>query len=515
MKKTLLTLAIIASSSLNIAIAAKGDICINCPDLAPIKDASKFIDGDYYSKAYAAVNGDLAVFRAELIKDISEGQIQLSYSEAWTALTHTDEDPANPSNLILLYKGLSIPKNHNASTKPADVTTEEHNDYWNREHVWAKSHGFPNESQQGYTDIHHLRPADKTVNSARGNKDFNAGGNPNSETNINFSTPDSWEPRDAVKGDVARMMLYMDLRYDLGTATGMPDLVLVDKVGTSSTTTDGKAEFGKLCTLIKWNFDDPVDAFELARNNAVYEYQGNRNPFVDHNEWVDVIYKDVCSNIVAPSSATIDKISDTVEGRAITLTLTTTADTPTYAWEQLEGATITGLDLTTKNLTFNAPEVADGDKETFKFKVTVVDKDAKEVTASITFNVIDSSYITPLKLSISSRKNINTGDFITLSAASETKAKIVNYTWLQTDGPTVDVDDLRLQEIYFTAPTVSQKTNLTFQVTAKDSDGNSAISETTFSVSSAEPSSKSSSSGGSFGIFGILSLLGLGFLRRK
>ncbi|MGC3832907.1 hypothetical protein ACPSKX_00555 [Moritella viscosa] len=114
MKKTLIALAILATSSLNIAIAAKGDICTNCPDLSPIKDASKFVDGDYYTKSFNAINSNLATFRAALIDDISAGQKQLSYSEVWTALTHTDEDPTNSNDIILLYRGDSIPKNHNA-----------------------------------------------------------------------------------------------------------------------------------------------------------------------------------------------------------------------------------------------------------------------------------------------------------------------------------------------------------------------------------------------------------------
>ena len=78
------------------------------------------------------------------------------------------------------------------------------------------------------------------------------------------------------------MMFYMATRYE--GESGDPDLELVDYTGT-----DGPI-FGKLSTLIEWNAEDPVDDFERNRNDVVYSYQGNRNPFIDHPEFVDAIY---------------------------------------------------------------------------------------------------------------------------------------------------------------------------------------------------------------------------------
>ncbi|QUM79439.1 endonuclease [Moritella sp. 5] len=294
MNKSLLLFAVFATISSG-SVLASPNICTNCPVLNKVKDITNYAPGTYYADSQAAYGGDLATFRKAIISDISKGQKQLSYGEVWTALTHTDEDPQNSDNVILLYKGNSIPKNHNGSG-----AASANQDYWNREHTWPKSHGFPKKSQQGYTDIHHLRPADISMNSARGNKDFHNGGTPVPEDNRNLSTKYTWEPRDEVKGDIARMMFYMDVRYDENTGINMPNLVLVDAINTNPTSGKNLPKLGKLCTLIEWHFQDPVNDFERARNNTIYEYQGNRNPFIDNPEWVDTIYKGRCNESKVP-----------------------------------------------------------------------------------------------------------------------------------------------------------------------------------------------------------------------
>ena len=193
--------------------------CFNCPPLDKVADATTFDDSNYYANAIAAVNNNLSAteLKAAITAAISQNQKQLTYSEVWTALTQTDEDPANPDNVILLYRGNSIAKFSNGSGSQSSNP-----DNWNREHVWAKSHGFPSSSLEAYTDINHLRPADISVNSSRGNLDFDNSDTPLTEAPLNKVDDDSFEPRDAVKGDVARMVFYMDTRYEGMDAT--PDL---------------------------------------------------------------------------------------------------------------------------------------------------------------------------------------------------------------------------------------------------------------------------------------------------
>ena len=115
---------------------------------------------------------------------------KLTYDQVWDALEVTDQDPANASNVVEIYSGRSISKTLNGGGV----------DDWNREHVWAKSHGDFGTATGPGTDIHHLRPEDVTVNSTRGNKDFDNGGTAVAQCPDCFSDADSFEPRDAVKG---------------------------------------------------------------------------------------------------------------------------------------------------------------------------------------------------------------------------------------------------------------------------------------------------------------------------
>lgn len=149
------------------------------------------------------------------------------------------------------------------------------------------------------TDVHHLRPEDISVNSARNNKDFDVGGSlyiDKSGPTECYSDADSFEPRNAVKGDVARMLFYMAVRYE--GDNGEPELELVDAVNTFDMNTPGKGYHGKLSTLLQWHISDPVDSFEINRNNVVYKYQKNRNPFIDHPEYVDEIWTAIKTGIV-------------------------------------------------------------------------------------------------------------------------------------------------------------------------------------------------------------------------
>lgn len=212
---------------------------------------------------------------------------QYSYDALWTQLRYTDEDPANSNNIIQIYTGWSIPKSHYGGG-----ITE-----WNREHTWSKSHGDFGESRPAGTDLHHMRPCDATVNSAKGNKDFDEGGSEYIDASPytgypaatgNYTTSSTWEPRDEEKGDVARMIMYMATRYE-GTDTSF-DLEIVDYNNSSP---DNQPYYGKLSTLLNWHAEDPVDAWEILRNERIYERQGNRNPFVDHPEYAQYLWTPV------------------------------------------------------------------------------------------------------------------------------------------------------------------------------------------------------------------------------
>ncbi|MCF7858103.1 MAG: endonuclease [Candidatus Cloacimonetes bacterium] len=220
-----------------------------------------------------------------VLNDIIDNHTELTYSQVWDALRDTDEDPENPENVILLYTGWSVTN--------AGYPT------WNREHTWAKSHGgFDNDPPCG-TDVHHLRPTDVQVNGDRGNLDFDYSDNPYPAIPTCFYDSDSWEPRDEVKGDVARMIFYMATRYE-GENSEL-DLVVVDEVNTAP-----NPEHGKLSTLLEWNSLDPPSSFEETRNDRIYtNWQGNRNPFIDHPEFVGYIWGNTNPELTAEFTADI------------------------------------------------------------------------------------------------------------------------------------------------------------------------------------------------------------------
>ena len=188
---------------------------------------------------------------------------------------------------------------------------------YNREHTWPNSLGFASTTgDKGlpyapYTDTHMLYLTDAQWNADRGNKPFGkcdancgerateanngqGGGSGGYPGNSNWvRTPDGntgtfevWGKR---KGDMARAVMYMAIRYEGGkdAATGQsePDLELTDDRSKIVKTSSSPAYMGLLSTLIDWHLADPPSAAERARNDVIYSFQGNRNPFIDHPEW--------------------------------------------------------------------------------------------------------------------------------------------------------------------------------------------------------------------------------------
>ncbi len=351
--------------------------CVNCPEISKVGNDATFDDATYYADVMAASRADLAT---ALNLSISARHVPLTYGQVWSVLTFSDEDPDNTDNIIELYTGNSIAKLENGSGPNAN-----NQDSWNREHVWSKSHGFPDEAQLGYTDAHHLRPADWSMNTLRSNLDFDNGGDAVEESPMNYKDGDSWEPRDEVKGDVARMMFYMDTRYN-GADESMPDLVLVNEI-TDSATVDGVAKFGVLCTLWDWHKADPVSAMEMQRNAVVYEYQGNRNPFIDHPFFGDQLFGDACTmpviHITGPSVVN--------EGDTVTVDASGTTDVDPanlmFHWRQTTGALIQ-FQYDAKSISFTAPKVS-GDIP-ISFELTVSDG-TNTVTETFSLVVEDTS----------------------------------------------------------------------------------------------------------------------------
>ncbi|MDE6029305.1 MAG: endonuclease [Clostridiales bacterium] len=179
---------------------------------------------------------------------------------------------------------------------------------WNREHVWCKSlsngmwTSVSGGTRNGGTDLHHIRPAEGSLNSTRSSYKFgeaNGGkeawmkdtskGNVAVGGHIGNS---AFEPLDNVKGDVARIVFYVYTHYNTyanvyGTTNGSGGAFGTLKF-TNVMAPNSEASAIKL--LLEWNASDPVDQIEITRNNEVYKIQGNRNPFIDHPEYANAIW---------------------------------------------------------------------------------------------------------------------------------------------------------------------------------------------------------------------------------
>ncbi|MBN2807840.1 MAG: endonuclease, partial [Prolixibacteraceae bacterium] len=222
-----------------------------------------------------------AALKAQLHEIISQ-HVDFSYSQAKFIINYSDADPANEKNVILFY----TQRSQNADTYGSG------GDFINREHVWAKSHGAFADMRPMDGDAFNLRPADASVNENRSNKDFGnvkPNGTQHTEATECWYTSQRWEPGDATKGQVARIILYMDTRYE-GT-NGELNLTAVNGFNTSP-----QPEHGDLATLLEWNRQFPPTDFERRRNERIFSIQQNRNPFVDHPEWADLIWADAALN---------------------------------------------------------------------------------------------------------------------------------------------------------------------------------------------------------------------------
>jgi endonuclease I/chitodextrinase len=201
-------------------------------------------------------------------KTINEHTNFLVYTPGvWESSKITDVNPNNSSEVLLIY-GFTT-SGTTARTRGIDENGGD-NGEWNREHTYARSLGDPNLGDSGPgSDAHHLRPSDVQYNGQRGSLKFADG------TGTSGSVSGGWYPGDEWKGDIARMMMYMYIRYgNRCTPNGVG-------IGSPSGTFDDMIDL-----FLDWNAEDPVSDFERQRNthhesNQTYA-QGNRNPFIDN-----------------------------------------------------------------------------------------------------------------------------------------------------------------------------------------------------------------------------------------
>ncbi len=193
----------------------------------------------------------------------------------WNALQQSDINPTDATKVILVY-GFDDTDGNSTTDRTRDVNANGGGSTdWNREHVYPRSLGNPNLGSEGPgADAHHLRPADVQRNSSRGNRKFADGSG-----NSGITSQGHWYPGDEWKGDVARMMMYVYIRYG--------DRCLPKNVGVG---TAAATDSNMLQLFLEWNAEDPVSQLELQRNPILETIQGNRNPFIDNPAFATQIW---------------------------------------------------------------------------------------------------------------------------------------------------------------------------------------------------------------------------------
>lgn len=249
----------------------------------------------YYSSITTNILSNSSSLKSTLNQIVSANTKKISYSDATTSLKTIDSYDGDYVECI--YTGERLGKDNSGSASGQ----------WNKEHIWAKSHGFNDQKYDAYSDLHHLRVSEARINSSRSNSYFDEVSNPTNKDDYgNKWTSTVFEPRDEVKGDIARMLLYMVVRYEDSTL----DLELTNDTTLASKAENGTEGYiGILNTILKWNFEDPVDSRELYRNEEIYKEQGNRNPFIDHPELAYYLYKTECESKSITESYSLSHIT--------------------------------------------------------------------------------------------------------------------------------------------------------------------------------------------------------------
>ena len=190
-------------------------------------------------------------------------------TDTWDILKQADQELTS-TRIRLVYTNYRI---------RAGAAGDEHRSGWNREHCWPRSLAPMSAMHCSMgTDVHNLFCADPSINSSRGNRWFDDGGQPVVDTSPApaysgrtrcRADSDSWEPRDGAKGVIARAIFYMACAY------AAQDLRI------SEAQTGRPYEMGRLSTLLAWNEQHPVTEWERRRNRVIGTYQGNLNPFIE------------------------------------------------------------------------------------------------------------------------------------------------------------------------------------------------------------------------------------------
>lgn len=308
----------------------------------------------YYNNA----TGTGAALKTQLKAIITNGHQDHGYGGLWTGYQTTDRDYyyENDGTILDIYSErptAADPYNFTYSTNQCGSYGNE-GDCYNREHIVPQS--LFNEASPMKNDIHFIRATDGKVNGMRSNYPFGKVGTA-SFTSLNGSKLGNsvsagyggtvFEPIDEFKGDVARMIFYFVTRYE----TQLSGFSSGDMLGGSAYP---GLQTWELNQLLAWHNLDPVSPAEIGRNNASYNYQGNRNPYIDNPNYVNLVWGTPTTDTQAPTAPT-NLVANNPTASSVALSWTASTDNvgvtgyDVYANNVLK-ATVTGTSTTVQGL---------------------------------------------------------------------------------------------------------------------------------------------------------------------
>lgn len=257
-----------------------------------------YYTGEYTFDTLSGLSGDALLQSLRSLMSTTH-TYQTSYSECRDLAVKTDCENGTGDTITLLYSSFVTDfQGYINNTKKG----------WNREHVWPKSLGGFSTSGAG-ADLHHIRPTDSSLNGTRGNDFYGYATGTIKEMYGTVVTENAhggkkgggyMEPLDNAKGDVARICLYVWVRYggELSKCSSITNV------------------FQSVDVLLEWHEMDPVDTWEMGRNEVVYGIQGNRNVFIDYPELAWLLFnEEIPADIPTPSGSTASCEHANVETR--------------------------------------------------------------------------------------------------------------------------------------------------------------------------------------------------------
>jgi endonuclease I len=349
----------------------------------------------YYNDVDYTKTG-LALFD-ELAEKLDRTHSGLPYSsgstDSWDVLNESDEDPSITSNVLLIYG-----YDDNDQEDANDRTRAESyccGTVWNREHVYPQSIAVPKFSTSSVgpgTDIHNLKPCDPGYNSSRSNRKYTDSSGDSGKVGA------YWYPGDEWKGDIARIIMYMYVRYDGNGSSVAQQMCLPKSIGVGNASS---IDSNMVDLFLKWNAEDPVSDFEANRNEVIFGYQKNRNPFIDNPYLATVIWGGIAaqdkwnmnngaSDTEAPTAPSNVVISDITSETATVSWTAATDDTAVYDYNvYVDG------NLTTS--TVNTTASIDGLSSQTTYEITVSARDAagniSDVSSTVSFTTLEGNTI--------------------------------------------------------------------------------------------------------------------------